>query len=78
MIVAFIKVRADGFWRFKEDGSIRRWWSPVSSVATSESLADIYFSSIVRESCLSLVNYGVDWDLHAEEKVVVLMKINLL
>ena len=47
-------------------------------MATSESLADIYFSSIVRESCLSLVNYGVDWDLHAEENVVVPMEINLI
>ena len=25
IIVAFIEVRADGFWRFEEDGSRRRW-----------------------------------------------------
>ena len=48
MIVDLIKVRADGFWRFKEDGSIRRWWSSVSSVATSESLVDFFLRSIVR------------------------------
>ena len=35
MVVAFIKVRADGFWRFEEDGSRRRWWSTVSSVTKS-------------------------------------------
>ena len=43
MTVAFIKVRVDNFWQFGEDGSRRRCWSPVRSVATSESLADILF-----------------------------------
>ena len=48
IIVAFIEVRADDFWRFEEDGSRRRWWSSVSSVATSESLVDFFLRSRVR------------------------------
>ena len=44
MIVAFIEVRVDYFWQFEEDGSRRRWWSLVSSVATSDSLPEINFS----------------------------------
>ena len=78
MIVDFIKVRADDFWRFEEDGSRRRWWSSVSSVATSESLADISFSSRVRESCLSLVDRGIDCTVYSEAEVVVLMEINII
>ena len=48
MICAFIEVRVNIFWRFEEDGSRRRWWSSVSSVATSESLVDFFLRSRVR------------------------------
>ena len=60
MIVAFVEVRADDFRLFEEDESRRRWWILVSSVATSESPAEIYFSLRVRKSCLYLVDCCVD------------------
>ena len=78
MIVALIKVRADDFGRFEEDGPKRRWWSSVRSVATSESLAEISFSLRVRESCFSLVDCGVDSAVDKEANVVVIMDTNLL
>ena len=78
MIVAFIEVRADDLWRFEEDRSRRRWWSSVSSVATSESLIDFSFSSRVRKSCLSLVDCRVDCAIDAQAKVVLLMEMNLI
>ena len=78
IIVDFIEVRADDFCQFEEDGFRRRWWSTVSSVATSESLADISFSSRVRESCLSLVDCGIDCTVYSEAEVVVLMEINII
>ena len=78
MNVAFIKVRADGFWRFEEDGSRRRWWSSVSSVATLESLADISFSLRVRKSCLSLVEFHVDCAVDAQSEVELLMEMNII
>ena len=71
-----IEVRADGFWKFKENGFIRRWWSSVSSVATSESLADIYFSLRVRKGFWYLVECCVDCAIDAQAKVVVLMEMN--
>ena len=78
MVVAFIKVRAHGFWRFEEDGSRRRWWSTVSSVTKSESLAEIYFRLIVRKSFLSLVDYNVDCAVYVQTKVVVLLEKNII
>ena len=78
MMVAFIKVSADAFWRFEEDGYRRRWWSSVSPVEKLESLEEIYFSSRVRKSCLSLVDCRVDCDVDAQAKVVVLMEMNLI
>ena len=78
MIVAFIVVRADDFCQFEEDGFRRRWWSTVSSVATSESPAEIYFSSRVRKSCLSLVDCLVDCTVNEQAKVVVLMEMNVI
>ena len=78
MIVAFIKMRTDDFWRFVEDESRRRWWILVSSVATSESLAEIYFSLRVRKSCLSLVDYRVDCAVDAQAIMVVLMETNMI
>ena len=78
LLLLFIKLRTYDFWRFEEDGYIRRWWSSVSSVATWENLADISFSSIVRESCLYFVDCGVDCAVYAEAKLVVLMEINII
>ena len=76
MIFAFIKGRVDGFWNFKEDRSRRRWWRLFSSVATSYSVADISFRSVVRKSCLSLVDFVVDCAVYAEANFVVLIDIN--
>ena len=78
MIVAFIEVRADDFCQFEEDGFRRRWWSTVSSVATSESPAEIYFSLRVRKSCLYLVEFPVDCAVDVQAKVVVLMDMNII
>ena len=77
MIVAFIEVRADDLWRFEEDGSRRMWWSLVSSVATLESLVDIYFISMVGKSFLSLVDCCFYCAVDAQAKVVV-MEMNLI
>ena len=78
MIVAFVEVRADDFRLFEEDESRRRLWSSVSSVATSESLAEISFRSGVRNGCLSLVYCRVYCDVDAQSKVVALTEMGLI
>ena len=78
MIVAFIKVRADDFWRFEEDGFRRRWWSTVRSVATLESPEEISFSLRVRKSCFSLVDFHVDCAVYVQAKVVVHMEMSIV
>ena len=78
LLLLFIEVRADDFRRFEEDGSRRRWWSSVRSVATLESQAEISFRLRVRNSCLSLMECRVDCDVYAQAKVVVLMYMNII
>ena len=78
IIVDFIKVRADDFWRFEEDGSRRSWWSLVRSVATLEVLANIHFSSRVSNSCLYLMECHVDCVVDAQAKLLVHIYMNLI
>ena len=47
-------------------------------MATLERLAEIYFSSRVRKSCLSLVEFHVDCAVDAQSEVELLMEMNII